>query len=538
MTADTYNLKHPLGNILGRDGDVVCFRGIPYATLKDRLSEAQLIEQYSGPVDATRFGPVSPSPPGAFQLEMVLMQQSCPEPETTSSDLFALNLNIWVPKIDGQLPAENTLPIVVWVHGGGFVSGANSWPQYDMTRLVKLSVEKKMPIIGVSINFRLGFLGNLTSAALRSAGYKPNNQLRDQRVAFAWLHKYIAGFGGVPSEITVTGESTGAVATGLHLQSQQPLFARAIMTGGSPLLIPPSNAEHQEWVYEQVVEALSLQSAPSSEQIQALLTLPMAELATKLTKPLPYKPMVDGELIPFPMTYAMVADRKSNKISGKHWLKGLMVGDCQFDASSLAIFMAHVKAGISKTFPDHLRTAFPSNAAVEELLEMYGFRSSAIDDDLGFRKFLDFFNDLGYYAATVSFARGWSPECHAFFINERNPWKGMFQGEATHIVDAILLFQNFNDDLPPAMKEAAIQLAVDVFTFIGGRPPWPSCNNDTQCAKVYGPSSWDTHITQPSSMIVDDVVSDNTGRRREMIDIGSLIGLDELGLALAAFVAS
>ncbi|KAL6399472.1 esterase/lipase [Ilyonectria robusta] len=105
-------------------------------------------------------------------------------------------------------------------------------------------------------------------------------------------------------------------------------------------------------------------------------------------------------------------------------------------------------------------------------------------------------------------------------------------------MDAILLFQNFNDDLPPAMKEAATQLAVDAFTFIGGRPPWPSCNDDTQCVKVYGPSSWDTHIIQPSSMIVDDVVSDNTGRRREMIDIGSLIGLDELGLALAAFVAS
>lgn len=105
------------------------------------------------------------------------------------------------------------------------------------------------------------------------------------------------------------------------------------MTGGSPLLIPPSNAEHQERVYEQVVEALGLQSAPPSEQIQTLLTLPMATLATKLTKPLPYKPMVDRELIPFPMTYAMVADRKSTKISGKDWLRGLMVGDCQFDVS-------------------------------------------------------------------------------------------------------------------------------------------------------------------------------------------------------------
>ena len=52
--------------------------------------------------------------------------------------------------------------------------------------------------------------GYLTSAELRSAGYKPNNQLRDQRVAFAWLKKNIAGFGGAEGEITVAGESSGA----------------------------------------------------------------------------------------------------------------------------------------------------------------------------------------------------------------------------------------------------------------------------------------------------------------------------------------
>lgn len=59
-------------------------------------------------------------------------------------------------------------------------------------------------------SFRLGMPGFLTSAELRSAGYKPNNQLRDQRVAFSWLKKNIAGFGGAEDEITVVGESAGA----------------------------------------------------------------------------------------------------------------------------------------------------------------------------------------------------------------------------------------------------------------------------------------------------------------------------------------
>lgn len=55
--------------------------------------------------------------------------------------------------------------------------------------------------------------GFLTSAELRSAGYNPNNQLRDQRVAFEWLNKHIAGFGGDGGEITVAGESSGAGST-------------------------------------------------------------------------------------------------------------------------------------------------------------------------------------------------------------------------------------------------------------------------------------------------------------------------------------
>lgn len=65
----------------------------------------------------------------------------------------ALNLNIWVPKIEGNLPEPGSLPVFVWVHGGGFVSGSGSWPQYDMERLVRLSREVGTPVIGVSLKY-------------------------------------------------------------------------------------------------------------------------------------------------------------------------------------------------------------------------------------------------------------------------------------------------------------------------------------------------------------------------------------------------
>lgn len=98
----------------------------------------------------TTHSPVSHPPPGGFQLEMALMQQSLPEPNLTPSDISPLNLNIWVPKIDGQLPAPGALPVFAWVHGGGFVNASSAWPQYDMARLVRLSREAGTPVIGVS----------------------------------------------------------------------------------------------------------------------------------------------------------------------------------------------------------------------------------------------------------------------------------------------------------------------------------------------------------------------------------------------------
>lgn len=110
---------------------------------------------------------MSHPPPGGFQLEMALMQQSLPEPALRASDVGALNLNIWVPRIDGELPAPGSLPVFVWVHGGGFVSGSASWPQYDMTRLVRLSREAGTPVVGVSIKYVPKKESQLRCCALR-----------------------------------------------------------------------------------------------------------------------------------------------------------------------------------------------------------------------------------------------------------------------------------------------------------------------------------------------------------------------------------
>jgi hypothetical protein len=175
---------------------------------------------------------------------------------------------------------------------------------------------------------------------------------------------------------------------------------------------------------------------------------------------------------------------------------------------------------------------------INDILNAYGFPACGTNDDIAFRNFLNFANDLSYYAPTVSFAQGWTANCHVFFINEPNPFPGMFQGESTHTMDVTLLFQNLNDFLPPAVKENAVQLASDVFTFMYGGRPWPSCTEQEQGAKVFGPSSWDLRVTSPSVGVIDNLLSESSGRRRVMVDLGARIGFDDLAKAFAAFSAS
>lgn len=199
----------------------------------------------------------------------------------------------------------------------------------------------------------------------------------------------------------------------------------------------------------------------------------------------------------------------------------------------MALLFPHLRANASR-FPAHVRAVLASHApAAEELLQAYGVSAGPVDDEVGFRAFLDMATDVSYYAATVSFARGWGAggSCRAFFLNERNSGDGPYRGEATHTFDAVLLFQNFNDGLPPAVRGAARAFARDVLAFANG-------TGGGKGVKVYGPSSWDEGVTEPAVEIVDDVVSEGAGRRKVVIDVGERVGLDTLASVVGSFIAS
>lgn len=150
------------------------------------------------------------SPPAGVDIEHGFIQRPLPKPQFPGvSDVDCLSLNITVPGSAENISSLRDLPVLTFIHGGGFSIGGNWWPQYDLGRFVKFSADLGKPVIAIVINYRLGAPGFLTSPEMISAGFPTNNGLRDQRAALRWIREHVGGFGGDPENVTVMGQSAG-----------------------------------------------------------------------------------------------------------------------------------------------------------------------------------------------------------------------------------------------------------------------------------------------------------------------------------------
>lgn len=201
--------------------------------------------------------------------------------------------------------------------------------------------------------------------------------------------------------------------------------------------------------------------------------------------------------------------------------------------------MGHLKKDSRKRFSISLKTTLASAPeAADSILETYGLKStpltsSAEDDEVAFKNYLHFVNDVGYYAATVSFARGWpEPRLFTFAFNELNPWAGLYKGEATHVLDVVFLFQNYNDKLSPVQRKAAENFGLDFARFIAGQEPWQAYTQARRTAKVFGPSN---EGSEAVSKIISDNESEEIGRRVKILEIANGVGFDVLAEAIVRF---
>ena len=205
-----------LGDLSGTEEDgVAVFRGVPYAAApvgELRFAPPQAVPAWSGQRDASQHGPIAPQMPSRLRAAMGDFDR--PQNED------CLTLTIWSPGTE-----HGSRPVLVWLHGGAWISGAGSLDWYDGARLAR-----EGDIVVVGVNYRLGALGFLClpGVADGTLGWL------DQVAALRWVRAHIAGFGGDPERVTVMGQSAGAASIGLMLadEAASGLFQRAILQSG------------------------------------------------------------------------------------------------------------------------------------------------------------------------------------------------------------------------------------------------------------------------------------------------------------------
>ncbi|KAK8182027.1 Alpha/Beta hydrolase protein, partial [Phyllosticta capitalensis] len=406
--SDSASFKHPaLGQVRGKardDTGVVQFLGIKYTNLKDRFAPAELIEEAHG-VDATKYGLPVISPPDSCDSEQKFIQETLPKPADApkvQSDIDGLNLNVTVPSLQ-----EKNLPVLVFIHGGGFRQGANWFPQFDFAQLVKFGVEKDMPFIGININYRLGLPGFLTSSELKEHGYLPNNGIRDQTVALKWVQKHIGGFGGDPDNVTLMGQSAGAISTIYQLNSSEPLFKRAIPLGGSPLLLRPMSSETAEASYRAVISAFGLADLPPAERLDRLRTLPPVELLTKIPPSVQMGPVVDGETVLEAHDFDQLKEQVE-RMPGAKWCRELLIGCCALDVSIFAYTHPRMaQSALATAFITSLTNSlskYPTLA--KRLLDTYGI-TPATPDPAALSALTELGSDISARAPARAYAAAW-----------------------------------------------------------------------------------------------------------------------------------
>jgi carboxylesterase type B len=286
-------IKTASGAVRGSVADGVnTFKGIPYAAPPfgpNRLRTPQPVEPWSGVRDALTSGAMPPQLPYPPPWDVLI-----PERATVGED--CLNLNIWTPN-----GGAAGLPVMVWIPGGMFEAGSGA--SYDGSRFARDS------IVCVTINYRVGAEGFLY---LRDGD--ANLGLLDQIAALEWVRENIAAFGGDPGNVTIFGQSAGAMSVGtlLSMPRAEGLFRRAIaQSGGAHQVMSSATARR---IGQRLAEKLGVEA--TREAIGAIpverLLQAQAELKADLmahpdperwggevmASMLPWQPVIDGDVIP------------------------------------------------------------------------------------------------------------------------------------------------------------------------------------------------------------------------------------------------
>jgi len=279
----------------------LAFLGIPYASAvagRLRFLPPQLPEPWPGVRDCLEPGQGAPQRSSMPSW----LQGLAGNPRLTGED--CLRVHVFTPAADSR-----RRPVLVWIHGGGFVFGSGSAPVYDGAALAR-----EHDVVVITLNYRLGALGfGQLDAVVRGGPFASNVGLRDQLAALAWVREHAAAFGGDPDNVTLFGESAGAMSIGALLGSPlaRGLFRRAICQSGAAHHVSSRDAAAR--MAHALLRALELSSA----QAERLCDVPLDALvdaqlraSASVAAPwglLPWQPALDDDVLPAPPLVAIAA---------------------------------------------------------------------------------------------------------------------------------------------------------------------------------------------------------------------------------------
>lgn len=225
-----YVVNTPCGAVRGvatKYEGVVAYKGIRYA-LAGRFEYPREVTEWEGIYDATEYGACAYQPRSFYDEEKmpkkVFYYNEFRKGRSYKYSEDCLFLNVFAP-----VKGEKKLPVILYIHGGGYTGGCGHEKHFDEP------VWPNKGVIGVTINYRLGPLGFITLPELKcEAGRTGNYGLYDQLVAIKWVKHNIEAFGGDPDNITIMGQSAGAMSVQEHCLSplSKGLFHKAVMCSG------------------------------------------------------------------------------------------------------------------------------------------------------------------------------------------------------------------------------------------------------------------------------------------------------------------
>ncbi|MET7772185.1 carboxylesterase family protein [Nocardia sp. NPDC005366] len=452
-----------------REAGLAVFRGIPFAEppVGDlRFAAPQPVRGWDGVRPAVAYGPPPP------QSAVLAVSQ-----DTAGDDW--LTVNVWTPEPD---PASE-LPVMVWIPGGGYAMGNSGLPDYDAGHLAATGT------VVVTLNYRLGIEG-----FAQIEGAPANRGLLDQVAALEWVRDNIRAFGGAPDRVTVFGQSAGAgsIAALLAMPRAAGLLRRAIAQSVPGTFFSPELAADLTAAFAAelgVAPTVSGLSAVPPDLLPAAGDAVSAEMDRwrerwgQIThRPIPYAPVVDGDVLPTPPWQAL-AEGAARDVE-------LLVGHTRDEHRLFSLIDGVLGQVTREQTETALRVLAPGPQGARRYRESF---PAAVDEELYELVNADWlFRMPSVRLADAQIAGG--GRAHLYELTWTAPGMGGALG-ACHGLDVPLVFGNLSSGQtamligdPPSQEAAELSARIrGSWTAFAahGRPGWPAYDADHRLAQIF-----------------------------------------------------